>query len=267
MFAEDIHSHLYFKLPLWSDHPRQTLLPGVSSAIYSISSSKTLISLRGLYSVSIHGPDCTVNSALRPESLLSAKPALIQWDLWAPCYKQQASARDSQPSRSNDSTLWSAVCCQHEGFSADLFWLVSISLRETKQGEKAEGSLVRACVYNSLTTRLCDTIDVVFPPLKDHWPPHCGGHAFCFALFCVCVCVLNIFFFFSSWGAVNNLWTKSAAHLKWPSATVTVSSNPNPLTDNHLWNWELPTFSVLPSLQWGWGPTWHLFSLKTYSKD
>lgn len=65
---------------------------------------------------------------------LSAKLVLIQQDLWAPCYKQQAEARESQPSRSNDSTLPSAMRCQHEGCHPYLFWLVSINLWETKRG-------------------------------------------------------------------------------------------------------------------------------------
>lgn len=58
----------------------------------------------------------------------------MQQDLWASWYKQQAEARESQPSRSNDSTLLSAMCCQHEGCHPYLFWLVSINLWETKQG-------------------------------------------------------------------------------------------------------------------------------------
>ena len=96
-------------------------------------------SLRGCYYIS---PNTVCNchaqsmedSALRPKSPLAAKLVLIQRDLWAPCYQQQAEARERQPSRSNDSTLLSAMCCQHEGCHPYLFWLVSINLRETKRG-------------------------------------------------------------------------------------------------------------------------------------
>lgn len=105
-----------------------------------------------------------VDSAVRPKSHLSAKHVLIQWDLWAPRYKQQAEARESQPSKPNDSTLWSAMCCQHEGCHPDLFWLVTLNLWETKWGEKDEDSLVWVCVQHSLTTVLYETPDVVF-----HW--------------------------------------------------------------------------------------------------
>lgn len=111
-----------------------------------------------------------VDSAWRPKSHLPAKPVLIQWDLWAPRYKQQAKARGSQPSRSNDSTLRSAMYCQYEGCHPDLFWLVSINLWETKQGEKEEDSLLYGSVQHSLTTVLYDTTDVVFPAFIHHWP-------------------------------------------------------------------------------------------------
>lgn len=100
----------------------------------------------------------TVGTALRPKSPLSAEIVLIEWDLWAPCNKQQAEARESQPSRSNDTTLLSAMCCQHEGCYPDLFWLVSINLWETKWGETAEDSLVYTYVQNGLTTVLYDML-------------------------------------------------------------------------------------------------------------
>ena len=160
-----------------------------------------------------------VDSALRPKSPLSAKPVLIQWDLRAPCYKQQAEARDGQPSRSNDSTLLSAMCCQREGCHPDLFWLVSINPWETKWGEKAEGSLVCTCVQNSLTAVLYDMLYVVFRAPIHHWPPFWSTRGFRTKTSC-----LPSLYFPPCW-SLNDLGAKSSARPKWPCAAVTIRSH------------------------------------------
>lgn len=133
---------------------------------------------------------------------LSAKLVLIQWDLWDPCYRQQTVARESQPSRSNDSTLLSAIRCQHEGRRPDLFWLVSINLRETKRGERAEDSLVYTWVRSDLTTGLYDMLYVVFSCTdksltSSFWSAHVDFSS------------VRGILFSSSWGSLDDLWASN----------------------------------------------------------